>query len=159
MEGRFKINVDAAFNTLRSSCCLCAVVRDSEGSVLAAAMFPIAPPSMAEEAEAMAVFRGLSFALEMGFFNCIIETDCLLVVRYVEGKSCSLGNVGLIIKDVLDLISRCISFSISHVGRIGNKPAHILAKDGLDLGDNVYWVEECPICIWNAVLADLSMNE
>ena len=44
----------------------------------------------------------------------------------------------------------------SHVKRQGNRPAHLLAKQALDITDYLTWMEETPYFLEQALLQDIS---
>ena len=47
--------------------------------------------------------------------------------------------------------------NFSHVGRTGNKPAHILARQAQNLVNDVIWIEKIPCCIEQAFIQDVSV--
>ena len=47
---------------------------------------------------------------------------------------------------------------LSHVKRQGNRPAHLLAKQALNLADFSAWIEECPCFLEQALVHDVSVS-
>ncbi|MED6115968.1 hypothetical protein PIB30_095769 [Stylosanthes scabra] len=75
--GRYKLNVDAAvLNGDKSG--VGAVIRDEEGVVVGAATLEIDASLTIREAEAMAVYLGINFALYCCFFDIEIELMSVL---------------------------------------------------------------------------------
>ena len=46
---------------------------------------------------------------------------------------------------------------VSHVGRQGNRPAHLLEKHALDIEDFFVWIEETPYFIKQTLLHDVTI--
>lgn len=79
-----------------------------------------------------------------------MEKDCSSAIRLVRGEEKSLKS-----EAALDF---CL-VSVSYVNWVTNKPADILTKYGLSLGQEHGGVEESPICTWEVVLADFPASD
>ena len=84
------------------------------------------------EVEAIACRCVVSFAIELGLRELVIEGDSALVIQ--GGKPCQ-SFYGHIVDDILHLSSQLQSFTFYHVKRNCNRVANALAKKswvGLD---------------------------
>ena len=64
-------------------------------------------------------------------------------------------SVAAIVEGIHDLGFEIGVVNFSRVHRLGNKPAHILARQALSLVNNVIWVEEISCCIQQALIQDV----
>lgn len=62
-------------------------------------------------AELWAIWCRLEFCLDIGFYNAILESNCLPVVQMVNSESASLSTEGHIVNAILMLIMQVRSFS------------------------------------------------
>ncbi|XP_050248969.1 uncharacterized protein LOC126696242 [Quercus robur] len=120
--GLCKINADGVLFTSRKQAGIGVVIRDGEGRLLAALCRKIKAPFMALEVEAKAYEAGMLLARHLGLRDGVLEGPEIGVVNF------------------------------SHVRRIGNKPAHILARQAQNLVNDVIWIEEIPYCIQQALI-------
>lgn len=88
----------------------------------------------------------MRLALEMGFFDLIVEYDALSVVKMIEqaNKDNTCSGIGLLISDISDLAIDFWSSAFTHVSRKLNGPAHHLTKYGLASCFDSIWIEELP---------------
>lgn len=141
-KNRYKLNVDATLMKDLKSFSVSMIIRDSIGQVLlAAALNWEGPPSVAE-AKAKAIWEGMYLALEMGFFDLVIESDSLFVLKMIEktDKKSTYSGVGLLISDISDLSLDFWSSNFTHVSRKQNGPAHLLAKYRLSSFLDSIWI-------------------
>jgi ribonuclease HI len=78
------LNVDASFNHTRSSGSTGAVLRDSAGSFVAAAVNCFEHVLDAPMAEAMALREGMALAQMIGCSKLVIHSDCQEVVETMQ---------------------------------------------------------------------------
>jgi ribonuclease HI len=149
----YKVNVDAAGPT-NNMWGIGVVIRDSYGDVAAAATWIVEAIPDPDVGEALGVRLAIQFALDMGFFQVMFESDSLNVVRGFHKLSNNQSYLGMVVADCNRLSSRFNSFSLSHIKRSANMAAHSLAKFALTSSDTV-WIEECPPCIVSSIAADL----
>ncbi|XP_030947476.1 uncharacterized protein LOC115971614 [Quercus lobata] len=103
------------------------------------------------EAEAKAFEAGIIFAKEVGIRDLVLdglkdlvlEGDSLFVVQALKQVSNAPSTVSSLIYGMLAECNEFRKVSFYHVKRQGNKPAHLLAKQALDLDDFSAWIEEC----------------
>ena len=154
--GWYKVNADAAiFSDEKVG--LGGVVRDEIGEVVAATCVGEKGCFEVDAVEAMAARHAVFIALEAGFSNIILETDCLKLATHLSKKQRELSSFGNIVNDILLLVSSCNAFSVSHVGREGNWVAHHLAHGSLNYGGMRVWLEEAPDEVMQYVMADLAL--
>ena len=148
------MNIDA-YDSVDNKWGVGAIVRDSEGFVLAVATWNFEALPDATIAEALGFRLAIQFAYDMSFRNIIVEGDSLNVVKALKSHSDGNSYFGLVIDDCSRSLS-CLFFSflVSHVRRVGNSVAHALAKFALDLSEFV-WIEETPSYIAFVVATDL----
>ncbi|KAL5760266.1 hypothetical protein ACOSP7_018779 [Xanthoceras sorbifolium] len=102
----------------------------------------------------MAIRRGLQFASELGFHSVGFESDVSFVISSILSKEPPLSEVGLVISDILTLVSL---FSVSHISfahRSCNGVAHQLTRFGLSIPNFLAWIEEDPLCTVDSILSD-----
>ena len=157
-HGFIKINFDGALNKDSRLSGFGAVARDSEGQVLGALAGKEWYVAMPEVAEGLAVRRALIWAREMGFSRIIVEGDSLSLINKLKGTGMDFSPIGHLVDDSKQLrkdFSHCL---FSHVKRDGNHVAHKLARLGLVLDNDSYWMEELPQGIRNDVIDDTSIS-
>lgn len=79
-------------------------------------------------AEALALKEGVLLATLRGFTHVIMETDCLEAVHLWNSRYTDLSVIAPILYEIGELALSFISFSIQHVMRTANGPAHVCAK-------------------------------
>lgn len=96
-------------------------------------------------AEAVAVSPGMHFALDCGFREVEVESDCLVVISAICNPSPNFSYLDRVVKEILGLVC---SFSLCHAyfaSRSCNLVAHTLAKWALKIPEEV-WLEYTPLC-------------
>jgi hypothetical protein len=104
------------------------VIRNHLGECSAACSELIEAVMAPELAEALAVRRNVSLALEEGFNKVWVATDCLSVVQRINSTMINQSSVGVVIQDIKSLISGFDCILFIHVRRHCNESAHILAR-------------------------------
>jgi ribonuclease HI len=107
-------------------------------------------------AEAMALREGVVFAQLRGFQKVVMETDCLEIVDLWNSRHSSRAAVTPILQDIGELESNFILFSIQHVSRSSNQPAHLCAKRACTLIRTDSWVDHIPDFLVVSIQADRS---
>ncbi|KAL5830557.1 hypothetical protein ACOSQ3_020025 [Xanthoceras sorbifolium] len=103
-------------------------------------------------AEALAIKRDLTLAIETGFIRVCLESDASAVVNLITSRCQPLSDIGVVIVDILSLLNSLVTVSISFIAREANRVVHRLAKFGLSFVDDFVWLEDCPLCMENLVL-------
>ena len=104
-----------------------------------------------ELAEAIAIKRGLLFALDEGI---ILASDCLTVIQRINSLVMDRSLCGPMIQDIKHLRTSFSTSSIFHVRREQNVSAHLLARSCNQLGCRV-WRGVAPECIRESICMDI----
>ncbi|KAK0608384.1 hypothetical protein LWI29_029944 [Acer saccharum] len=151
--GCVKINSDATLSDAKGVSGVGVVIRDWKGEVLASCCQRFEVCFQPFIAEAVAILTGIRLALQLGLFPALLESDALAVVELISAKVVPASDVGIVINDILNLISSCF-VSFSFVPRLANRVAHGLAKLALDYKGRSVWVGDCPLAVESLVLGD-----
>ncbi|KAL5742092.1 hypothetical protein ACOSP7_028824 [Xanthoceras sorbifolium] len=112
LAGLVKLNIDVALDIENNSMIGVGVVlRDHKGQVLGFSWQRFRGCFSPQVAEALAMLRGLHFALELGINPCIVESDASNVVELVNGHKVSLSEISLIV-EIQNLLARCPNYVI-----------------------------------------------
>ncbi|XP_075659226.1 uncharacterized protein LOC142629127 [Castanea sativa] len=136
-----KINIDRAVSNQSR---IGVVIRDNNGVALASCSEKIHQAYKPKEVEVLAALRAVSFVLELGFRNAILEGDSLDLIKALKSAECSLSPIGLLIDDVKRVANNFVRLFYSHVKRNSNRVAHSLAKNALRIPDFQVWMEDVP---------------
>uniref|UniRef100_A0A803PLQ2 RNase H type-1 domain-containing protein n=1 Tax=Cannabis sativa TaxID=3483 RepID=A0A803PLQ2_CANSA len=150
----FKMNVDAATNEEQKKLGIGALIRDHNGTVIAAFSKVVQGNFRSDEMEAKALFHALNWALQNQLAITHIETDALRVSSAINHASTNLSCFSDLITDVCYLLSFFPQVLITHVKRSANEAAHGLAKFALGLDDDISWIGEIPYPIFSVVVND-----
>ena len=85
----------------------------------------------------------------------MLEGDSLIISIALKRLTLSPSFVDAIMEGIHELGAEIGVVNISHVHRIDNKPAHILARQVQNLVNDVIWIEEIPCCIQQALIHDV----
>ena len=86
-----KINFDGAVFGASNMSNIGVVIRDSNGAILASYSQKIPQAYKAEEIEALAALKALSFAFELGFRSAILEGDSLRLIQALKSEEHNLS--------------------------------------------------------------------
>ena len=111
--------------------------------------------SSALHAEAEACRACLIFALQHGWDDIILESDCSMLVAALKGSEDNLSNMGCIIGDCKSYLRAFSSIDICHIFREANGVAHRLAHIASSSFTNEFWLEETPSIIEDVLLDDV----
>ncbi|KAK3211119.1 hypothetical protein Dsin_015825 [Dipteronia sinensis] len=103
MVGMYKLNKDAALDMRQLCVGMGLAIRDHAGNVMATSAQRIDASFTPQLAEAIAILRGLQFAIETGLFPILVESDALEVVNLVNSASEISADFGLVVCDIKDL--------------------------------------------------------
>ncbi|XP_050280623.1 uncharacterized protein LOC126721616 [Quercus robur] len=150
----YKINTDATVFAVSKSMGIGVVVRDHEGSVVAALSKCMPLPLGPLEAEAKAIHEAVTFAKYIGLQDVIFEIDSAILSTALNDISMAPTSIDNVIQDTHHSLQAFRRTQIQHVKRIGNKSAHTLAHHTKGIDDFVTWIEETPPCIELSVFQD-----
>nr|XP_023918260.1 uncharacterized protein LOC112029812 [Quercus suber] len=150
----YKNNIDAAIFTVSKFVGIGVVVRDHEGSVVAA-LSKCMPVSLGPlEGEVKAMHEAITFAKDIGLQDVIFETDSAILSTALNDISTTPTNIDNIIKDTHHSLQTFQRTQIQYVKRIGSKPAHTLTHHAKGIDDFVTWIVKTPPCIEHFVFQD-----
>ncbi|KAK3188750.1 hypothetical protein Dsin_028311 [Dipteronia sinensis] len=149
----FKVNFDAAIDAVWGRVRIGLIICDSGGLVMALCDQKIAIVYSPHVAEAIAILRGIQFAMDSGLVPFSLESDAQVIVNLVNNGVFPCSEVGLIIKDISLKLESFSNVSIDFVPRMANMTAHCLAKIG-SIDTYNYWMEDCPPCVALVVFGD-----
>nr|POE97923.1 hypothetical protein CFP56_27308 [Quercus suber] len=154
LGGVFKANVDGSFFNDLSSSGIGVVLWDDKGRVagalsqkIYAALGPLGAEAKAMEATAL-------FAGDMGIQDIEFEGDSLQVCNFLRGCSSIPPDVANVLEGILSQLQFFCSFVFSHIRKVGNKPAHLLAQHAKFVNDFEAWVEESPSFLEVVIASD-----
>ncbi|KAK3228428.1 hypothetical protein Dsin_000309 [Dipteronia sinensis] len=123
--GLYKVNCDAAVNVSTCTIGIGIVIRDSTGFVLVAcSQKKIVASYFAQLAETVAILKGFQFAKDCGLTPFFLESDAVVVVKWInEGSHFNLA-CGVILSDISKLSLEMGGISIKHIPRLTNNVAN-----------------------------------
>ena len=153
----YKINVDGAVFGAQKVAGIGILVRDAEGYVVGACSKRNKAPLGAMEVEAKALEAGVQFAKDLLIHDILLESDSLNLINALKELAPPPASAAAIVYGVLSSLHDFRSVEFSHVCRLGNRPAHLLAKRVLDIADFSIRIEENPCLIEQTLLNDVSV--
>lgn len=154
-EGYIKVNVDARIST-EGWLGLGMVARDTLSLIRAAGVKRIQTSVSPIVGEALSISFGLQIAIQMGWQEVELESDCLLLIHLIRSQSSNRHEEGVLIEDIQwqqRFFKDCVW---KHIKREGNKVAHTTAT--LDPGADTpvrIWIENYPTLITTLAAEDL----
>jgi len=109
----------------------------------------------AEEIEALAALKALSFVHELGFRSVFLEGDPFGLIQALKLEEHSLSLVSLLVKDVKVFAKFFVRLLYSHIKRNGNGVTHSLAKHVIRILDFKVWMEDVPSHIVSILQSDV----
>ena len=139
-QGMMKINVDALFKN-SSMAAVAAVARDEAGIFQGASALVVTGVSSPEIAEALAGREGLALARDLGMQRITIASDCVNVVRNIQGPG--MGLYGHIVREIKAEMTSFTKANFVHEGRNSNGDAHRIARSSIynDVGRYVWFID------------------
>ncbi|XP_024033533.1 uncharacterized protein LOC112095662 [Citrus clementina] len=154
-SSKLKINVDAAVHAESQMAGLGAVIRNSQGQVVVAAVKSINFQGDVSIVEAKAVQWGLEVASKASFTNVIVETDCSMVANLANNKVSNKTEIWWTIAEIQSSRQDFQSIDFQHVPRQCNTSAYSLAKRALKSSGSVIWWDEFPadvLCLFDGFI-------
>ena len=111
-------------------------------------------PNTAIEVEALAAWRAMELALEIGLNKGVLEGDSLILMNALNSNSHSLAQFGHIINDIQYLASQFSIISFSHLRRHCNTVAHSIARRAISFSSLQVWMEDVSLEIANVLQAN-----
>ena len=91
----------------------------------------------------------------MGIREVLIEGDSLIVQRALNELASPPSSVDAVIIGIKEVSADFNHIAFTHVGRQGNKLAHLLAKYAKSIDNILVWIEETPCVIKQALIHDV----
>ncbi|XP_042972996.1 uncharacterized protein LOC122304797 [Carya illinoinensis] len=153
--GYLKVNVNAAVDSKRGKVGIGVVVRDFRGEVHVVVAVPRQVTKSASAAESLAMLHATLLCSELGIKQVPLEGDAKVVVEAINSSSYNSSWDGQVIEDIKAVVHAQLGWSVTFVGRDGNRAAHATAKLALSLSTECVWMEEVPTEVLPAVVLDL----
>lgn len=150
----YKINMDAAVFPQLGMIGVGVIIRDHEGSLVAAMSKRIPLPLGPLEAEAKAMDEATLFARGVGVGDVIFESDSSTICHTLEDPTTTTISISTILSGTRYRLHEFRAFESSHVRRQVNRFAHVLAAYAKDIDFLVTWIEDCPPFIESLVIQD-----
>ena len=150
----YKVNIDAAVFSQLGMSGVSVIIRDHLGSVVTALSKRLPLLLDPLEAEAKAMDEATIFAWDIGFRDVIFELDSMLVCHAIENPMDVPVSISTVVSGFCSRLPAFHTFQSSHVGRQGNRPAHILVAFAKNIDSFVTWMEECPPFLASLVSQD-----
>jgi ribonuclease HI len=153
--GLYKVNWDAAIDSLNKRMGMGIIVRDCAGQVIAAksqTVFFLQDPVIAE---AQAALCAVEFSRDLGLQSIILEGDSLQVVNALKDPRPNWTKYGQLVADAKGILIMLRSWQICHTNREANCAAHGLAKVAVKQIMDRVWIEDIPMCIRDIVILEL----
>lgn len=148
------INVDAAYKPLTGDSAIGAVVRDRQGSIIAAISRTVDRCQDAEEAEARAILAGLQLGIELGLHQPILMSDCTAAVNATRSPVPNLSKLWSVYKEISVVALRLPGCVVQYTSRKFNSFAHNLAQLAFRSGTCNFWLAPIP-----AVISELAVGD
>ena len=110
------------------------------------------PSNTPELAEALALRRAVALTCDEGFSRAVLQSDCFSVIQRTNASTVDRSLMGLITANMKELAAVFSSVRFSHVNRLSNVAAHILARSCESPSDSIFHVT--PDCIREALSLD-----
>ncbi|XP_059650164.1 uncharacterized protein LOC132295920 [Cornus florida] len=152
-QGKFKLNVDAAFCESLKVAGGGLVLRDDVGRPIKVVSLFLEFISDVEVAEAMVVREGLYLLSLWGYQDVEVESDCLNVSNFSPSNCRS----AILVEDIRCLLGSNLGFSLGWAPRSCNRIAHLLSKWALSTKCNDFLWPVWLVWLLSALEADLSV--
>jgi ribonuclease HI len=151
------LNTDASFHGDSCAGSAGAIIRDCDGSFIAASCWSIPFVSSAVMAKAIAMKEGMELAQNLGCNRLIAESDSTDTIKACSGEFRWWNESTAIYADCIDISSAIGNVSFSFCPREANQVAHEIAKFGYIHNQNCNWVDEPPSFILDRLVNDVTV--
>jgi ribonuclease HI len=152
-----KLNTDASFYADMRAGSVGAIIRDFEGSFVAASCRPISHVASAAMAEAIALKVGLELAQSLGCNRLIAESDSAETIEACSGESRWWNESAAIYADCIDISTMIGNVKFKSCPREANQVAHQIAKFSFLNNQTCNWVDEPPSFILDRLVNDVTV--
>ncbi|XP_038680912.1 uncharacterized protein LOC119981841 [Tripterygium wilfordii] len=155
-SGRLKVNVDAAWDPSIPRAGVGAVIRDSQGRIIASSYKNILSTGGSIFVEATTFLFGIELVITMQVQDFILEEDALIIVSDLKAKKIALAPYGKCVDSAIHLFQDLVC-EVVHTPRINNKLADSLAHLGMNFGASVLFVGHVPNACSHIAIFELSV--
>jgi ribonuclease HI len=134
-----------------------AIIRDFEGSFVAAKCVPLPHVESAAMAEALAMRLGLELGRDIGCNRLIAESDSTETIEACNGESRWWNQSSAIYAECVDLIPSIGSVRFKTCPREANQVAHNIARFCFSNNISCNWVDEPPSFILDSLTNDVTV--
>ncbi|XWS20522.1 hypothetical protein CRYUN_Cryun31cG0108800 [Craigia yunnanensis] len=106
--------------------------------------------------EAFAAISVLEFAQKMGLHEIEVEGDALGIIEIMQSQEDDLSIISNLIEETKSISKIFHSCIFMHTGREMNNVVDSLAKYGLEVQDEIFWVEDHPQFLFEQIANDIS---
>ncbi|KAK1586457.1 hypothetical protein Q3G72_002787 [Acer saccharum] len=145
--GKLKMNCAAAFDRQCGRTGIGVVVRDSEGEVLGCCSQNLETIMSSKAAHLLAIQKGIQFGVHCGFLIFVLEVDDAEVIDWINSGSHLDSEFGAILQEITILTEGPDGQLFRYTTKTSNKAAQGLSNYALGITEDMYWLEEFPICI------------
>ncbi|KAK2662048.1 hypothetical protein Ddye_000622 [Dipteronia dyeriana] len=153
-SGGYKVNTDFVLDAQEGHNGVGIIIRNDFGDVMASSAHRVMGAFSVPLAEVVVILKGMQFACDSGLNPCIFESDVWGVVDIINSRVPPLSEIGLVISDILRLLDGPFNLHVTFDPRFMNKAAHGPAKLGLKIANNLFLMEECPLCLDSTVMGN-----
>ena len=112
-----------------------------------------------EEAEVLACWRALEFAVEARFIELVLKGDNNTVMESITSPQPNMSRLGHVYEDIKYIATSLRRLEVSFVKHSANTVVHALAKHARQIDEEVVWLEEDPLPAIEAMYCDsLNLN-
>ena len=108
------------------------------------------------EIEALAAYKAIVFAKELGLSKVVLEGDSSIVMSALNSSNPGLPPFGLLVQDTLNVAIGFSKLSYSHTKREGNSVAYNLAQLVVNIPNCLIWMEDVPSDVLSFCHVDLA---
>ncbi|XP_030924730.1 uncharacterized protein LOC115951718 [Quercus lobata] len=150
----FKLNFDATVFLGLNRSGFGAIIRNEKGEVMAAMAGKGSKVFCSEEAELLACRKAIEFTVVVGFSELVIEGDNNSTMTTISTLKIDQSLLGNVVGDIQHLIRNLLWVRIDCIKRGGNRVAHVLAQFARNITEDMYWMEDVPPIVREALYQD-----
>ncbi|CAO2813733.1 unnamed protein product [Amaranthus hypochondriacus] len=150
-----KINFDAHVGS-GDTCGLVVVLRDDKGNIILTSTRKIQATWNAKISEASAALYGLILARRMCHKKIHLEGDAINVINAIQKQEHGLSPLHLVYDSCFDVLDFFDLVVLSHVRRVGNTVAHMVARWNTEFNTEKVCMAPFPECLRTLAMLDLS---
>ncbi|XP_074352387.1 uncharacterized protein LOC141691556 [Apium graveolens] len=150
-SGWIIVNIDATIFSDRSCIGLGSVIRNNVGQFMRARCKEMDGLTAPREAEALSLKEALSWTKELGFRNCIFETDAKLLADACKGAK-GMSYFHTIVENCVEYCKYFDNVLVKYVSRSANEVTHMLGRAAHSTSDVQEWVNSAPEFVHDAIV-------